>query len=100
MATVVTHKTKGGEYLLLGAGFGAYKATRPSLFFGNLAPSEEGGELPVVLLCDRTGKVGWVKSEDIEVIRVDGSAPADLLGQDAQGMDGLDPDGQGAGSTE
>jgi hypothetical protein len=83
MATIVTHKIKGGEYILLGAGYGAYKATRPSLFFGNLAPSEDGGELPMVLLCGPSGEVGWVPSEDIEVVRVDGDTPAELLGQDA-----------------
>ena len=83
MATIVTHKDEGGKYILLGAGFGVYKATRPSLFLGNLAPSEEGGEVSMVFLCDRTGKVGWVKSEDIRVISIDGSAPADLVEQNA-----------------
>ena len=79
MATIVTHKESGREYILLGAGYGAYKATRPSFFFGNLAPREEAGEHSLVLICDSTGEVGWVNSEDIKVVRVDGQSPADAL---------------------
>jgi len=79
MATIVAHKKSGGEYILLGAGYGAYKATRPSFFFGNLAPAEETGEYSLVLICDSSGKTGWVDSEDLEVISVDGRTPADVL---------------------
>ena len=79
MATIVAHKKNGGEYILLGAGYGAYKATRPSFFFGNLAPTEESGEHSLVLICDSTGEIGWVNSEDVKVVRVDGKTPADVL---------------------
>ncbi len=41
MATIVQHLDTYDKYILLGAGFGAYKATRPSFFGGNLFPNEE-----------------------------------------------------------
>ena len=80
MATIVTHTESGGVYILLGADYGAYKAARPSFFFGNLAPSEEFGENSLVLICDHSGVVGWADSEKIKVISIDGATPADVLG--------------------
>lgn len=79
MATLVTHQEKGGTYVLLGSGFGAFRTSRPSAFFGSLAPTEGGREMPVVLICDHAGKVGWVNSADIEVVTIDGLTPADIL---------------------
>ena len=41
MAVIVKHIESGERYILLGTGFGAYKATRPSLFFGNWSPQKK-----------------------------------------------------------
>ena len=79
MAIVVTHKEYEGQFILVGAGYGAVKATRPSLFFGNLAPTEETGEHSLVLLCRDDGRVGWVDSSGVRVVSVDGQSPAAIL---------------------
>lgn len=79
MATIVKHIETGKQYILLGTGFGAYRATRPSLFFGNLAPAEDEGEVSVIFVCNSEGKVGWVQSEEVQVVEIDGAAPAQLL---------------------
>jgi len=82
MATIVTHKENGGQFILLGAGFGTYRTRMPGVFFGSLNPSEESGEMPVALICDCSGKVGWTFTKDIEVVSVDGADPAALLESD------------------
>ena len=79
MATIVTHKERGGQFILLGGGFGAYKSRVPGIVFGNLFPSEDKGEILVALLCDSRGQLGWGHTHDLEVLSVDGVAPADLL---------------------
>ena len=79
MATIVKHIESGDKYILLGTGFGAYKATRPSLFFGNWAPAEEGGQVTMVAVCNAEGQIGWIHSDELEVIEVDGTSPVELL---------------------
>ena len=79
MAVIVRHKESQGEYILLGAGFGAYKGIRPSMILGNLAPHEDAGEIPVALVCDAQGAVLWVRSENLTVLSVDGQLPAQVL---------------------
>ena len=79
MATKVRHKENGREFLLIGVGFGAYKATRPSLLLGNRVPTEDEAQMEMVAVCDENGTILWAHSDDIEVIDVDGKAPADIL---------------------
>ena len=79
MATIVRHISSGQRYILLGTGFGAYKATRPSLFFGNWAPAEETGQVTTVAVCNAQGQIGWIHSDELEVVEVDGVAPGELL---------------------
>ena len=79
MAVIVRHNESGKQYVLVGAGFGAYVSARPSLVFGNLFPEEEEGTLPGVALCDEEGRIEWLRSEEITVLSVDGEAPANLL---------------------
>ena len=85
MAIIVTHKKKGGRFILVGSGFGAYKAIRPSVFLGHLAPHEEEGTVRVVLLCDHRGAVAWIDSREIEVLSVDGQTPGELLSLHSSG---------------
>ena len=79
MATIVMHKASGTKYVLLGTGFGAFKASRPSVFFGNLLPDEESGELTMVAVCDSKGNIGWIHSEELIVVEVDGKAPGEMV---------------------
>jgi len=80
MAVVVRHNETGQEWILLGTGFGIYKATRPSVFFGNLLPSDEEGQVTTVAVCDREGTIGWIHSNELTVVQVDGQSPSDILG--------------------
>jgi len=70
---------KGDRFILLGAGYGAFKATRPGVFFGNLSPIEESSEIPMVLVCNASGETAWVKSSHLEVVSVDGVSPSEVL---------------------
>ena len=79
MAVIVKHIESGEKYVLLGTGFGAFKATRPSLFFGNLAPAEETGQVTMVAVCNGEGRIGWVHSDELQVVEVDGKSPAELV---------------------
>lgn len=79
MATIVRFRGNGGEYILLGGGFGSYRSKTPHVFFGDWAPEDIYAEIPVAFLCDHAGKTGWVRSEQIEVISVDGRSPEEIL---------------------
>ena len=79
MAVIVKHTESGETYILLGTGFGAYKATRPSLFFGNLVPSEDSGQTTMVAVCNSEGKIGWIHSEELQVVEIDGKEPGEVL---------------------
>lgn len=79
MAVIVQHKEAGSKYILLGAGFGAYKASRPGAFLGNLAPVTDSGEIRVVLVSDAAGSLEWIASDMLGVLSVDGEAPGNLL---------------------
>ncbi len=81
MATIVKHRRTNARYVLLGTGFGAYRATRPGKFIGNLIPREDTGKVTMAAVCDRDGRVGWTPSDDLTVVEVDGKSPAELLGE-------------------
>ena len=80
MAIIVEHRKSKNRYILLGSGYGIYKSSRPSAFLGNMAPKEESGELRVVALSDRKGKIHWIEAEFIRVVAVDGVSTAKVLG--------------------
>lgn len=79
MATIVEDTRDGGVYVLLGAGFGAYKAMKPNWLLGNLLADEESDELSMIAVCDFKGHVGWLHSGHVRVLRVDGRTPQELL---------------------
>ncbi|WP_088830247.1 hypothetical protein [Paenibacillus tyrfis] len=60
MATIVWHKPSGRKYLVLGPGFGAYKAQRAGLLGA------------VAAVCDRNGIIRWFPSDELQVLEVDG----------------------------
>ena len=83
MATIVEY-TKEGEhqgkrFILLGAGYGMFRSTRPGLLFGNLFPAEEKGSQSKLAVCDEDGKVLWGDADDLVVVSVDGVDPRSLL---------------------
>ena len=72
MATIVVYRPTNAKYILLGTGYGAYRAERPSPIFGNLASSTTQGSQETVCICDGDGNIGWVNSSDVYVNSVDG----------------------------
>ena len=79
MATIVTHKEKGGRYAVLGAGFGMFRTARPSMIFGNLAPSTDEGSESVLALCDGQGEVAFGRAKEFRVVSIDGQSPDAIL---------------------
>ena len=80
MAVIVKHRETGERYVLVGTGFGAYKATKPNWFFGDLLADEQSGEMSVVAVCKADGGIGWFQSDDLLVVSIDGKALDTVLG--------------------
>lgn len=72
MAIIVCHRKTNKKYILLGAGFGAYKSSRPSFLGGNIFPNEQEGTFKMVSVCDRFGNIKWFEYSKLKVIEVDG----------------------------
>lgn len=79
MAIIVEHKELKGEYILIGAGFGAYKTSRPAVFIANHLPKEDSGEMTMVAVCNEDGEIGWFNSDELIVKKVDEVSPRDIL---------------------
>jgi hypothetical protein len=79
MAVIVQHNETGERFVLVGAGLGMTASARPSLFFGDLLPAEEESTTVACAVCDSEGQIRWVRSASLTVVRVDGSAPSELL---------------------
>lgn len=79
MAVIVKHIKSGKSYVVVGTGFGAFKATKPNWFFGNLMSDEQSGELSVVAVCGAEGAIGWIESDALTVVSIDGVTPGDVL---------------------
>jgi len=73
---MVRHRQHGGRFLLLGGGFGAHEAIGGGWFE---LGSKQSGEVRVALLCDFEGKLGWMRTRDLEVLSVDDVYPGELL---------------------
>lgn len=72
MPIVVEHRKTLKKFILLGVGYGTYKATRPSFIGGNLFPNEEEGETRVVAVCDKNGNIIWFSPNKLRVVEIDG----------------------------
>ena len=79
MAIIVEHREDGQRFVLVGTGFGAFLATRPSWFLGNLSPEEESGEVSVVAICEAQGDIGWFDSQKLRGVSIDGEPPSSVL---------------------
>jgi len=72
MPTFVEHRMSGELFVLIGSGFGAYQSAKQ----GEMRPDK--GNYPMVCVCDRMGTLGWLRSESIKVINIDGTDIKDL----------------------
>lgn len=79
MATIVQSQRNGEKYILLGAGYGAFKSSVPGAFFGNLSPDEHEGQFDMVAISDPEGTIHWVESQELTVVEVDGVTPSQIL---------------------
>ncbi len=80
MATIVVHERTGNRYALIGTGFGAFKASRPSFFGGNLFPHEEEGQVPIAAVCDKNGVIRWLLTDELKVIAINGESVDSIYG--------------------
>lgn len=90
MATIVKHKQSGKTYVLIGTGYGAYKAMLPGVFGGSLFPQEESAEIPLAAVSDRYGNIVWMLTEELLVEEVDGRPIGDYF---QKAIDKLIPSG-------
>ena len=79
MAVIVTLEDSKERYVLLGTGYGSYKALKPNWFWGNLVADKDEDSYPVAALADRWGKVGWTTTENLSVVSIDGRTPREIL---------------------
>jgi hypothetical protein len=66
------------RYLVIGTGFGEWQSARPSRLFGDVAPVSDHGDSRMICVCDRSGTIGWLKSDDVVVETVDGKPIGEL----------------------
>lgn len=71
MAIVVEHKKTYERFILLGAGLGMFKATRPSIFGGNLIPHEDEGIESIIAVCNNEGNIHFIDKKLLKVVEVD-----------------------------
>ena len=66
MAVYVEHKETGDFFIYLGGGFGVFQSETQTML------PVKRGSFHLVALCDKNGDIGWVKSDKIKVIHIDG----------------------------
>lgn len=79
MATVVWHEKSQGKFVVLGAGFGATEVTKAHWLVGEDHVKRTSQQHTLICVADAYNKVGWIQSNELTVISVDGYSPADLL---------------------
>ena len=91
MAIIVRYFKNGSDYILLGAGFGAFMSSRPSALLGNLAPADDSGTMQMVAVCDYEGQIAWIPSDLLEVVSIDGRTPDEVLDEYVRQTRATDP---------
>jgi len=92
MTTIVRYAENGGLYVLVGAGYGMFESQRPNVLWGHMKSHKRSGELPVALVSDHEGKLGWIPIDELTVVSVDGRSPKEAL-DEAYGRIGDEPAG-------
>ena len=77
MATIVEQESTGKRFILLGTGFGAYQSEERTYWFGIRQKTK--GRIAVAAVCDREGMIGWIPTEELTVVAIDGMSPAKAL---------------------
>ena len=76
MTTIIRHKESGEEFVVIGSGFAATD-------YGGKTRIEthenEKERYPLLCVCNAKGRMGWVYSEEYEVVTVDGESPHAIL---------------------
>ena len=76
MTTIARHRESGSHYLVLGGGYGAQATTTTGWFgFENL----KADQMPMVLVANQAGDIGWLQSSVLELVSIDGVSPARAL---------------------
>lgn len=81
--TIVQHVETGKKYIFLGPGYGLAETSRPSLLWGNLIPAHTKDLHTMACIADAEGVIGWVPTDQLRVVSVDGL--------DIQSISGIDP---------
>lgn len=96
MTTIVRYSKNGSLYVLVGAGLGMFQSQRPDHWWGHWKSHMNKGEVPVALVSDHEGTLGWIPVDQLTVISVDGRSPKQSLDAafdaDHSGADG-EPEG-------
>ncbi len=79
MAILIKHETSGVQYVLIGTGYSYYKDSLPGPIGGVLFPNVEEGESELVAVCDASGLIHWLPSEEVRVLSIDGVEVSELL---------------------
>jgi len=83
VATIVLHGPSNTKGVLVASGYGMYRASQPSLFWGSFSPDVDEGTQPMLAVCDADGAIRWGLASEFTVVSVDGKPPAALLSEDA-----------------
>ena len=78
MAIIVENINTFEKYILVGAGLGMFKATRPSYFGGNLFPHEEESVEQIVAVCNNEGDIHFIDKKLLRVVEVDSVKLVDM----------------------
>lgn len=79
MAIVVTHKERGGRFVLLGTNASKWATSTGHPVFGNWAPIRDEGTMRVATVCGADGVMQFVDADAMRVVEVDGVPLATLL---------------------
>jgi len=79
MAIICRHITSGKQYVVLGAGYGVFQTSHPSVLLGSVQPKKQSGDMQAIAVCDDSGHVSWFKPDDISIESIDGKKPKEIL---------------------
>ncbi len=79
MTVIVKHRETGDRYVVVGTGFGMFRAVKPNWLLGNFAADSQSGSKSLVAVCNAEGEIGWINSSDLQVVSIDGDAPSIVL---------------------
>ncbi len=77
---VVKLKSTNEEFVLLGAGYGMFKAKGQA--HGFAFNSTDEGDKQAICMCDKYGEIYWADSSDVAVVSVDGETIYDALNKE------------------